>query len=190
MERFVDLIHDKKNGKELSDESIHDMIEGFTKGHIPDYQMSAMLMAICYEGLNDRELTTMTLAMRDSGTINDLSAIDGIKVDKHSTGGVGDKTTLIIGPIAASCGIPIAKMSGRGLGFTGGTIDKLESIPGFHTDLSTDAFFEAVKKTGICVNGQTADLAPADKKIYALRDATATVESILKSVVCGSICWA
>lgn len=120
----------------------------------------------------------MTLAMRDSGTINDLSAIGGIKVDKHSTGGVGDKTTLIIGPIAASCGIPIAKMSGRGLGFTGGTIDKLESIPGFHTDLSTAAFFEAVKKTGICVNGQTADLAPADKKIYALRDATATVESI------------
>ena len=178
MERFVDLIHDKKNGKELSDESIRGMIEGFTKGHIPDYQMSAMLMAICYEGLNDRELTTMTLAMRDSGTINDLSAIGGIKVDKHSTGGVGDKTTLIIGPIAASCGIPIAKMSGRGLGFTGGTIDKLESIPGFHTDLSTDAFFEAVKKTGICVNGQTADLAPADKKIYALRDATATVESI------------
>ena len=178
MERFVDLIHDKKNGKELSDESICGMIEGFTKGHIPDYQMSAMLMAICYEGLNDRELTTMTLAMRDSGTINDLSAIGGIKVDKHSTGGVGDKTTLIIGPIAASCGIPIAKMSGRGLGFTGGTIDKLESIPGFHTDLSTDAFFEAVKKTGICVNGQTADLAPADKKIYALRDATATVESI------------
>lgn len=178
MERFVDLIHDKKNGKELSDESIRGMIEGFTKGDIPDYQMSAMLMAICYEGLNDRELTTMTLAMRDSGTINDLSAIDGIKVDKHSTGGVGDKTTLIIGPIAASCGIPIAKMSGRGLGFTGGTIDKLESIPGFHTDLSTDAFFEAVKKTGICVNGQTADLAPADKKIYALRDATATVESI------------
>ena len=178
MERFVDLIHDKKSGKELSDESIRGMIKGFTKGDIPDYQMSAMLMAICYEGLNDRELTTMTLAMRDSGTINDLSAIDGIKVDKHSTGGVGDKTTLIIGPIAASCGIPIAKMSGRGLGFTGGTIDKLESIPGFHTDLSTDAFFEAVKKTGICVNGQTADLAPADKKIYALRDATATVESI------------
>lgn len=178
MERFVDLIHDKKNGKELSDESIRGMIEGFTKGDIPDYQMSAMLMAICYEGLNDRELTTMTLAMRDSGTINDLSAIDGIKVDKHSTGGVGDKTTLIIGPIAASCGIPIAKMSGRGLGFTGGTIDKLESIPGFHTDLSTAAFFDAVKETGICVNGQTADLAPADKKIYALRDATATVESI------------
>ena len=175
MERFVDLIHDKKSGKELSDESIRGMIEGFTKGDIPDYQMSAMLMAICYEGLNDRELTTMTLAMRDSGTINDLSAIDGIKVDKHSTGGVGDKTTLIIGPIAASCGIPIAKMSGRGLGFTGGTIDKLESIPGFHTDLSTDAFFEAVKKTGICVNGQTADLAPADKKIYALRDATAKI---------------
>lgn len=177
-ERFVDLIQKKKNGETLTKEEIDFMITDYVAGKIPDYQMSAMLMAICYEGLNDRELTTMTLAMRDSGTINDLSAIDGIKVDKHSTGGVGDKTTLIIGPIAASCGIPIAKMSGRGLGFTGGTIDKLESIPGFHTDLSTDAFFEAVKKTGICVNGQTADLAPADKKIYALRDATATVESI------------
>lgn len=178
MERFVDLIQDKKNGKELSDETIREMIASFTKGEIPDYQMSAMLMAICFTGLNDRELTTMTLAMRDSGKVNDLSAIRGIKVDKHSTGGVGDKTTLIIGPIAASCGIPIAKMSGRGLGFTGGTIDKLESIPGFHTDLSTADFYDAVKEIGICVNGQTEDLAPADKKIYALRDATATVESI------------
>ena len=172
------MIQDKKNGKELSDETIREMIASFTKGEIPDYQMSAMLMAICFTGLNDRELTTMTLAMRDSGKVNDLSAIRGIKVDKHSTGGVGDKTTLIIGPIAASCGIPIAKMSGRGLGFTGGTIDKLESIPGFHTDLSTADFYDAVKEIGICVNGQTEDLAPADKKIYALRDATATVESI------------
>lgn len=178
MERFVDIIHRKRMGEELSDETIRQMITGYCDGSIPDYQMSAMLMAICFNGLSDRELTTMTLAMRDSGTTNDLSSIEGIKVDKHSTGGVGDKTTLIIGPIAAACGIPIAKMSGRGLGFTGGTIDKLESIPGFRTDLSTREFFEAVQKTGICVNGQTGDLAPADKRIYALRDVTGTVESI------------
>lgn len=178
MERFVDIIHEKKLGHELSDQEIQFMIDGYCNGSIPDYQMSAMLMAICFKGLTDRELTTMTIAMRDSGSINDLSPIEGIKVDKHSTGGVGDKTTLIIGPIAASCGIPIAKMSGRGLGFTGGTIDKLESIPRFRTNLSNEEFFQAVKTTGICVNGQTADLAPADKLIYALRDVTATVESI------------
>ncbi len=178
MERFVDVIYKKKRGDELSDEEIKRMITGYCKGMIPDYQMSAMLMAICFNGLTDRELTTLTLAMRDSGQINDLSAIPGVKVDKHSTGGVGDKTTLIIGPIAASCGIPIAKMSGRGLGFTGGTIDKLESIPGFRTDLSGAEFFQAVQSTGICINGQTADLAPADKLIYALRDVTATVDSI------------
>lgn len=154
------------------------MISGYCNGHIPDYQMSAMLMAICFTGLTDRELSVMTLAMRDSGSVNDLSPIPGIKVDKHSTGGVGDKTTLVIGPIAAACGIPIAKMSGRGLGFTGGTIDKLESIPGFRTNLSASEFFHAVQTTGICVNGQTDDLAPADKQIYALRDVTATVESI------------
>ena len=129
MERFVDLIHNKKTGRELSDTDIQNMVRGYCEGSIPDYQMSAMLMAICFNGLSDRELTTLTLAMRDSGQINDLSSISGIKVDKHSTGGVGDKTTLIIGPIAAACDIPIAKMSGRGLGFTGGTIDKLESIP-------------------------------------------------------------
>lgn len=178
MERFVDVIHKKKTGKELTDLEIQHMITGYCQGKIPDYQMSAMLMAICFNGLSDRELTTLTLAMRDSGEINDLSPIQGIKVDKHSTGGVGDKTTLIIGPIAAACGIPIAKMSGRGLGFTGGTIDKLESIPGFRTDLSNSEFFEAVRTAGICVNGQTANLAPADKLIYALRDVTATVESI------------
>ena len=178
MERFVDLIHKKRMGHELSDAEIRYMIEGFCDGGIPDYQMSAMLMAVCFTGLNDRELTTMTLAMRDSGSVNDLTCIDGIKVDKHSTGGVGDKTTLIIGPIAAACGIPVAKMSGRGLGFTGGTIDKLESIPGFRTDLSNQEFFDAVNKTGICINGQTSDLAPADKRIYALRDVTGTVESI------------
>lgn len=178
MERFVDLIHKKKLGGELSREEIEQMIAGYCDGRIPDYQMSAMLMAICFTGLTDRELSVMTLAMRDSGSVNDLSPIPGIKVDKHSTGGVGDKTTLIIGPIAAACGIPIAKMSGRGLGFTGGTIDKLESIPGFRTNLSSSEFFHAVQSVGICVNGQTDDLAPADKQIYALRDVTATVESI------------
>ena len=178
MERFVDLIHKKKRDSELSDDEIKQMVEGYCAGNIPDYQMSAMLMAICFTGLNDRELTTLTLAMRDSGSVSDLSPVKGIKVDKHSTGGVGDKTTLIIGPVAAACGIPVAKMSGRGLGFTGGTIDKLESIPGFRTDLSATEFFQAVQSVGICVNGQTDDLAPADKRIYALRDVTATVDSI------------
>lgn len=178
MERFVDLIHDKKNGKELSDESIRGMIEGFTKGHIPDYQMSAMLMAIYFNGMENEELAAFTLAMRDSGDLVDLSPIEGIKVDKHSTGGVGDKTTLIVGPIVAACGVPVAKMSGRGLGFTGGTLDKLESISGFRIDLSAEEFFETVKKTGISVIGQTGNLAPADKLLYALRDVTATVDSI------------
>lgn len=178
MERFVDLIHKKKRDSKLSDDEIKQMVEGYCNGDIPDYQMSAMLMAICFTGLNDRELTTLTLAMRDSGSVSDLSPVKGIKVDKHSTGGVGDKTTLIIGPVAAACGIPVAKMSGRGLGFTGGTIDKLESIPGFRTDLSAAEFFQAVQSVGICVNGQTDDLAPADKRIYALRDVTATVDSI------------
>lgn len=178
MERFVDMIQKKKLGAELSRQEIEQMIAGYCDGRIPDYQMSAMLMAICFTGLTDRELSVMTLAMRDSGSVNDLSPIPGIKVDKHSTGGVGDKTTLVIGPIAAACGIPIAKMSGRGLGFTGGTIDKLESIPGFRTNLSASEFFHAVQSVGICVNGQTDDLAPADKQIYALRDVTATVDSI------------
>ncbi len=178
MGRFVDVIHKKKLGQELSDKEIQDMIAGYCGGVIPDYQMSAMLMAICFQGLSDRELMVLTLAMRDSGETNDLSSLPGIKVDKHSTGGVGDKTTLIIGPVAAACGIPVAKMSGRGLGFTGGTIDKLESIPGFRTDLSSEEFTQAVEQVGICVNGQTGDLAPADKLIYALRDVTATVESI------------
>lgn len=178
MKRFVDCIHKKKVGKELTDSEIQEMVSGYCDGSIPDYQMSAMLMAICFNGLSDCELTALTLAMRDSGQLNDLSKIPGIKVDKHSTGGVGDKTTLIIGPMAAACGIPIAKMSGRGLGFTGGTIDKLESIPGFRTDLSNDEFFREVQRSGICINGQTSNLAPADKLIYALRDVTATVESI------------
>lgn len=176
--RFVDIIHKKREGKPLEKEEIRTMIEKYVAGEIPDYQMSAMLMAICFQGMNDEELTEMTLAMRDSGDIVDLSHISGVKVDKHSTGGVGDKTTLIIGPIVAACGVPVAKMSGRGLGFTGGTVDKLESIPGFQIDLPEDEFFARVREHGISVIGQTRNLAPADKLLYALRDVTATVESI------------
>ncbi len=176
--RFVDVIHKKRAGEKLEKDEIRNMIADYVKGDIPDYQMSAMLMAICFQGMDDDELTTMTLAMRDSGDIVDLSPIPGIKVDKHSTGGVGDKTTLIIGPIVAACGIPVAKMSGRGLGFTGGTLDKLESIPGFRIGLTSEEFFRAVREGGISVIGQTGNLAPADKMLYALRDVTATVESI------------
>lgn len=176
--RFVDLIHRKKEGKALEPREIQNMIRQYVLGEIPDYQMSAMLMAVCFQGMDDEELTALTLAMRDSGDIVDLSRIEGIKVDKHSTGGVGDKTTLVIGPLVAACGVPVAKMSGRGLGFTGGTLDKLESIPGFRIDLSEDEFFAAVKDTGISVIGQTGNLAPADKLLYALRDVTGTVESI------------
>lgn len=177
-ERFVDCIQKKKEGLPLSSEEIHSMITDYSEGKIPDYQMSAMLMAICFQGMTDEELTTLTMAMRDSGDVVDLSGIDGTKVDKHSTGGVGDKTTLIIGPIVASCGVPVAKMSGRGLGFTGGTLDKLESIPGFRVMLEENEFFDAVKENGISVIGQTGNLAPADKLLYALRDVTATVDSI------------
>ena len=177
-ERFVDLIQKKKRGETLTKEEIDFMITDYVAGKIPDYQMSAMLMAIYFNGMENEELAAFTLAMRDSGDLVDLSPIEGIKVDKHSTGGVGDKTTLIVGPIVAACGVPVAKMSGRGLGFTGGTLDKLESISGFRIDLSAEEFFETVKKTGISVIGQTGNLAPADKLLYALRDVTATVDSI------------
>lgn len=176
--RFVDLIHKKREGEALTSSEIQQMIGQYVAGEIPDYQMAAMLMAICFQGMNDEELTAMTMAMRDSGDIVDLSQISGVKVDKHSTGGVGDKTTLIVGPIVAACGVPVAKMSGRGLGFTGGTLDKLESIPGFCVGLGEDKFFSAVKQNGISVIGQTGNLAPADKLLYALRDVTSTVDSI------------
>ena len=176
--RMYDLIEKKKSGETLSDEEIKWMIDGYTTGNIPDYQMSAMLMAIYFKGMSDEETTAMTLAMAHSGDMLDLSAIKGIKADKHSTGGVGDKTTLIVVPIVAACGVNVAKMSGRGLGHTGGTIDKLESIDGFKTTLTRDEFFENVNKYGLSVIGQSGNITPADKKIYALRDVTATVDSI------------
>lgn len=183
--RMYDVITAKKRGQELSDEEIAYFVKGFTAGEIPDYQMSALLMAICLKGLNMRETTTLTLEMAKSGDMLDLSAIHGIKADKHSTGGVGDKTTLIVAPIVASLGIPVAKMSGRGLGHTGGTIDKLESIPGFRTTLPADEFIRNVNEMKLAVAGQSANLAPADKKLYALRDVTATVDNI--SLIASSI---
>ncbi len=176
--RMYDLIEEKKRGETLSDQEIAYMIQGFTRGEIPDYQMAAMLMAIYFKGMSDEEITAMTMEMAKSGDMVDLSGIKGIKVDKHSTGGVGDKTTLIIGPIVAACGVKVAKMSGRGLGHTGGTIDKLESIPGFSTSIPREEFFDIVNRTGIAVIGQSGNMVPADKKIYALRDVTATVDSI------------
>ena len=176
--RMYDLIEKKKLGMELTTDEIRFMIDGFTDGSIPDYQMSAMTMAICFQGMSKRETVDLTLAMRDSGDVLDLSSIPGVKVDKHSTGGVGDKTSLALTPIIASLGVPVAKMSGRGLGHTGGTIDKLESFPGFTTALPEEIFFKNVREIGIALAGQTANLAPADKKLYALRDVTATVGCI------------
>lgn len=183
--RMYDLIEKKKLGMELTTEEIHFMIDGFTDGTIPDYQMSAMTMAICFQGMSKRETVDLTLAMRNSGDVLDLSSIPGIKVDKHSTGGVGDKTSLALTPIVASLGVPVAKMSGRGLGHTGGTIDKLESFPGFTTTLPEETFFKNVREIGIAIAGQTANLAPADKKLYALRDVTATVDQL--SLIASSI---
>lgn len=180
-----DIIMKKRNGKALSKEEISYLVDGFTKGEIPDYQMAAFLMAVYFQGMNPEETTKLTMAMADSGERLDLSGIKGIKVDKHSTGGVGDKTSLIIGPILASLGVPVAKMSGRGLGHTGGTIDKLESIKGFQTALPEQQFMEQVNRIGLAIVGQTANLAPADKKIYALRDVTATVDNV--SLIAASI---
>ncbi len=176
--RIYDIITKKKHGEELSDEEIKYVISEYTKGEIPDYQISALMMAIYFRGMTDRETATMTLAMASSGDTLDLSEFGTLTVDKHSTGGVGDKTTLVIAPIAASLGAKLAKMSGRGLGHTGGTVDKLESFPGYDTSLSPEAFFEQVRRVGISVIGQSGSFAPADKKLYALRDVTATVDSI------------
>lgn len=176
--RMVDIIEKKKHGEELSKEEIRFFIEGFINKEIPDYQVSALLMAIYFNGMTENETLEFTLSVRESGDIVDLSSIKGIKVDKHSTGGVGDKTTLIIAPLVASFGVKMAKMSGRGLGHTGGTVDKMEAIPGLNTSLETQRFIDIVNEVGVSVIGQTGNLAPADKLIYALRDVTSTVDSI------------
>ncbi len=175
---FIHTIEKKRDKKKLSREEINDFIEGYVAGEIPDYQVSSLLMAVYLNGCDEEETFELTRAMAGSGDIMDLSGIPGIKVDKHSTGGVGDKVTLIAAPVAAACGVPVAKMSGRGLGFTGGTIDKLESIPGFSVELSNDEFISQVKNIGYALIGQTGDLAPADKLLYSLRDVTGTVDSI------------
>ncbi len=183
--RMYDLIMKKRNGKALSKEEINYMVSGYTKGEIPDYQMSAMMMAIYFVGMNEEETLFLTMAMAESGDMLDLSSISGVKVDKHSTGGVGDKTSLALAPMTAACGVKIAKMSGRGLGHTGGTIDKLESFKGFSTEISTRQFLNNVDEIGIAIMGQTKELAPADKKLYALRDVTATVDNM--SLIASSI---
>ena len=176
--RTVDLIQRKRDGGELNPEEIGYLVEGYTSGDIPDYQMSAFLMAVYFSGMTDREVSSLTECMLRSGDMVDLSAVPGVKVDKHSTGGVGDKTSLIVAPLAAAAGVVVPMMSGRSLGHTGGTLDKLESIPGFRTNLSAEEFQKQLTELGLCFIGQTAQLVPADMKLYALRDVTATVESI------------
>ncbi len=188
--RMTDLLQKKRDGGVLSGEEIRWMIEGYTKGEIPDYQMSAMCMAIYFQGMDRDETYELTMAMLDSGDKIDLSGISGVKADKHSTGGVGDKTSLLLCPMVAACGVKMAKLSGRGLGHTGGTIDKLESFPGFSVEMSEDAFTKQVNEVGFAIAGQTAELCPADKKLYALRDVTATVASlplIVSSILCKKL---
>lgn len=182
---MYDIILKKRLGQALSPEEIRFFVQGYTEGGIPDYQASALLMAIMFQGLDMDETLCLTEAMRDSGDKVDLSAIRGIKVDKHSTGGVGDKTTLILGPLVAACGVPVAKMSGRGLGFTGGTVDKMESVPGMRTTMEPEDLIRQVNDVGLAVIGQTAHIAPADKKLYALRDVTATIDNL--SLISASI---
>ena len=183
--RMYDLIIKKRNGEALSEEEIKYMIAEYTADRIPDYQMSAMMMAIYFQGMSAEETVALTMAMAHSGEMLDLSAISGIKVDKHSTGGVGDKTSIALTPMVAACGVKIAKMSGRGLGHTGGTIDKLESFEGFTTGISTEHFMKQVNEIGVSIMGQTMNIAPADKKLYALRDVTATVDNM--SLIASSI---
>ncbi len=183
--RMYDVIMKKREGGELSTEEINFFIQGYTKGDIPDYQVSALMMAIYFRGMNKRETADLTMAMVNSGQVMKLASIEGKKVDKHSTGGVGDKTSLVLTAMVAAAGVPVAKMSGRGLGHTGGTIDKLESFPGFTVTMTPEKFLDNVREHGIAIGGQTSDLAPADKKLYALRDVTATVDNL--SLIASSI---